>query len=241
MMVLFLSVSLLFVCNSRAQDVEYECCCQVECCYDYNYLTDPFTMREICVTPYQKCTDWSVLLEELCEGDFQATMYCIEFALEARAKIENGGLEHEGEKILFFRYSHHVGNCVLESNATCSSESLLGGDEPELDILRQFRDEVLSKSENGRKLIGAYYKYGDVLIKAFDANPALEVFAIEILEKTIERLLTAPGSDEELLTGDIAADIEILADELDMVVVNPGLKKTLRYIKGDMKRGKMFN
>jgi len=78
------------------------------------------------------------------------------------------------------------------------------------------------------------------LIKAFDANPALEVFAIEILEKTIERLLTAPGSDEELLTDDIAADIEILADELDMVVVNPGLKKTLRYIKGDMKRGKLF-
>ena len=54
------------------------------------------------------------------------------------------------------------------------------------------------------------------------------------------RLLTAPGSDEELLTDDIAADIEILADELDMVVVNPGLKKTLRYIKGDMKRGKLF-
>jgi len=236
---MFLSVVLIFTCNSWAQD-EYECCCQVECCYDYNYLTDPFTIKEYCTTLNEYCTDWSILLEELCEGDFQATMYCIEFALEVRAKLEKRDVEHEGENILFFQYSHHVGNCELVSSASCSSESLLGGDEPELDILRQFRDEVLSKSEKGKKLIDAYYNHGDVLIKAFEENPGIEAFATEILEKTIERLYSSFGSEEELLTDEIAADIDILADELDMVVTSPVLKKTLRQIKGDMRKGTLF-
>ena len=53
-------------------------------------------------------------------------------------------------------------------------------------------------------------------------------------------MYTALDSDEELFDDDIAADIEILADELDAVVESPGLKKTLRQIKGDMKKGKMF-
>ena len=136
-------------------------------------------------------------------------------------------------------YYKSEGSCTVEE-VECPIDFMLGAEDEVLDILRQFRDEVLSKSEKGGKLIDAYYKYGDLLIKAFEANPALEVFATEILEKTIERLLIASGSDEALLTDEIAADIDILADELDAVVKSPGLKKTLRQIKGDMRRGKLF-
>ena len=136
-------------------------------------------------------------------------------------------------------YNQSEGSCTVDE-IECPIDYMLGAEDEVLDILRQFRDEVLSKSEKGIKLIDAYYKYGDLLIKAFEANPALEVFATEILEKTIERLLIASGSDEELFDYAIAADIEILADELDAVVKSPGLKKTLRQVKGDMKRGKLF-
>ncbi len=41
----------------------------------------------------------------------------------------------------------------------CESETLLGFDHPGLDVLRQFRDQVLSKSEKGRRLTEAYYEY----------------------------------------------------------------------------------
>ena len=127
-----------------------------------------------------------------------------------------------------------------EDSSWCPSNHLLGSDDPGLDSLRQFRDEVLSTSEKGRKLTEAYYKYGDVLIEVFEENPGIEDFATEILEKMIERLQTALGSEEELLTDEIAADIEILIDELDAVVASPGLKKTLKQIKRDMKKGTLF-
>ena len=235
MMVLFLSVALLFVCNSWGDDIEYECCCEVECCYLYNTYTDPFTLVETCGTQFKKCVPYEVLLEELCEGGFQAQLTCIDNRLENMDIVKKVRPD-----ILFFEYNRYIGSCVLESNASCSSESLLGGDEPELDILRQFRDEVLSKSESGKKLIDTYYNHGDVLIKAFEENPGIEAFATELLEKTIERLYTALENGEELLTDEIAADIEILADELDAVVKSPGLKSALKQIKGDMKKGKVF-
>lgn len=133
------------------------------------------------------------------------------------------------------------GSCEMHfTDDECESESLLGSDHPGLDILRQFRDKVLARSEKGRRLTEAYYKYGNVLIEAFEKNPGIEVFATEILVKTIERLAKTLGSDEEILTDEISADIDILIDELDAVVASPELKKTMRQIKRDMRKGILF-
>ena len=89
-------------------------------------------------------------------------------------------------------------------------------------------------------MTAVYYKYGDVLIEAFEENPGIEVFATELLEKTITRLYTALGSEERLLTDEIAADIDILIDELDAVVASPELKKTFKQMKRDIRRGTPF-
>ena len=120
MIVLFLSVALIFTCNSWGDDIEYQCCCQVECCYNYNIETDPFTVREVCVTPEKKCTEWNVLLEELCEGGFQATLYCIDRAIYVRSQIDSGTIVTDPtgkEKVWLIQYDHHIGSCELVSNA----------------------------------------------------------------------------------------------------------------------------
>ncbi len=48
------------------------------------------------------------------------------------------------------------------------------------------------------------------------------------------------GTITLITLSNLSADIDILADELDAVVKSPGLKKTIRKVKGDMKRGKLF-
>ena len=78
------------------------------------------------------------------------------------------------------------------------------------------------------------------MIKAFDENPSIGEFATEVLGKTITRLYEALGSEEEVLTDEIVADIEILIDELDAVVASPELKKTMKQIKRDMRKGTLF-
>ena len=173
--------------------------------------------------------------KDKCEAPLYLVYFCEYYMDVARAELEPTVI---GELQNMWYYKSE-GTCTVEE-VECPIDFMLGEEDELLDILRQFRDEVLSKSEKGEKLIKAYYNYGDVLIKAFEANPAIEVFAREILEKTIERLLTASGGEQKLLTDEIAADIEILADELDAAVKSPGLKKTLRQIKRDVREGKLF-
>ncbi len=215
--ILFLGVALIFVCNSWATD-QGNCCCTLTCKYKPIPIINPnpnFTV--------DKCYNYEDEAMALCNEDTICFM--------------------ESKNILLYYpinfYIGFEGECKMDLS-DCPSEDLLGLDDPGLDILRQFRDEVLSKSEKGKKLIYAYYKYEDVLIKVFEENPGIEDFATELLEKTIERLYTALDNEEELFDDEIAADIDILADELDAVVESPGLKKALRQIKGDMKRGKLF-
>ena len=64
----------------------------------------------------------------------------------------------------------------------CAAESALGPDDPRLDTLRTYRDEVLAKSANGKKLISLYYRSSEDIAKLFEKNPALKQSARELLE-----------------------------------------------------------
>ena len=71
--------------------------------------------------------------------------------------------------------------CAGGSNL-CAAESALGPDDPRLDTLRKFRDEVLAKNANGKKLISLYYRSSENLAQSFEKNPALKQSARKLLE-----------------------------------------------------------
>ncbi len=62
--------------------------------------------------------------------------------------------------------------CTVGPNP-CAAETALGPDDPRLDTLRIFRDEVLAHSETGKKLITIYYRSGEDLVKLMEKKPAL--------------------------------------------------------------------
>ena len=133
------------------------------------------------------------------------------------------------------------GLCDLNlSDVACESEYVLGANHPGIATLRKFRDEVLSKSAKGKRLIHAYYRYGDELIKAFAEDPALMLFTAGILERTIARLQETQSGDQKLYADDISADIEILIDELGSIIKNQKLKKVMQQIKKDLKAKTLF-
>lgn len=233
--VLLLSVVALGTYPSWAQDGYYQCCCDLECCYTYNTFTDPFTFKTVC-TSLNKCTMSDILLKDLCESDLTALWTCIDLRLEA---MDSPIFDLIRNAIWFFEYASHTGSCTL-SEIDCLSTFLRGADYPELNVVRKFRDEVLTKSEKGRKLIGMYYTHGSELITVLEDNPGIKAFAAELLAKTIARLSTV-GAGEELLTDDLAADIEVLADELNAVIETPELKTTLKDIKEGVRNRILFN
>ncbi len=225
-LVLSLPMALLFYVNAWATA---ECCCKpLQCIFvPLGGDPDPENLEESCpnciVLAVNDCYYWedekSWMCEErlICWSEFNASKHFWKFPLYQQLVID--------------------GVCDLSFSDDCESESLLGENHPGLDILRQFRDEVLARSEKGIRLKRAYYKYSDLLIDTFRKNPRIEVFAADLLLKMIDRLEKIQGSNSELLTEELSGDIEILIHELDAAVENPQFKRTLEEIRRDLNRG----
>jgi hypothetical protein len=68
---------------------------------------------------------------------------------------------------------------------SCSATYLFGENDPRLNKLRKFRDDVLSKSPNGRELIQLYYLWSPLIVKAMEEDPMLK----EQLKETVGQIL----------------------------------------------------
>lgn len=74
--------------------------------------------------------------------------------------------------------------CRLQDD-DCLATALLGHDSPEIDKLRQFRDEVLSKTAVGRQMIKVFYRSGPALIDAMEENSALKKYVLSLLNAAL--------------------------------------------------------
>jgi len=73
----------------------------------------------------------------------------------------------------------------------CLVASLLGNESPELDILRQFRDEILSKTPKGREIIRLYYDLSPALIQAVEEDENFRDFMQKMVDSSLLFLSTA--------------------------------------------------
>ena len=70
-----------------------------------------------------------------------------------------------------------------DSSTTCVFSSLLEKNNPALDSIRRFRDEVLKKYTLGRKVIDLYYRHQGVIFSFLDKNPHLKQLASKYVER----------------------------------------------------------
>jgi hypothetical protein len=78
-----------------------------------------------------------------------------------------------------------VSDVCVEATDNCSATYVLGEDDPRLDTIRRFRDEVLANNKIGKKLIEAYYNNDDKIREILDNYPAARKTAIIILESLV--------------------------------------------------------
>ncbi len=154
--ILFLSVVLLFASSSWAQE---ECCCTMTCNF-----TDLFDKpQELDVN---NC--W----------DSDAVFACDEELICIAEMIGN---------IEFWKYKDFDGaGCYIETGDDCSVGFLLGADDPRLNTLRQFRDEVLSKTPEGQEIIKLYYEWSPVIVKAMEEDDGFKQEVKQMIDGVLE-------------------------------------------------------
>ena len=85
------------------------------------------------------------------------------------------------------------GDCYRSTCEICPLSYLLGEDDPRLDILRRFRDEVLAETESGREIIDFYYHHEAMITIMLEEFPEMRTSAMEMIETmmpAIEKVLS---------------------------------------------------
>lgn len=109
--------------------------------------------------------------------------------------------------------------CFPGEKCRCAVVSLANESSPskDLGVLRQFRDQILLKSERGKRFVRLYYFHSPAVIEVFRAEPKLAVQAVGLTAKIapgLERMLRADRRQARVsrsLLNDIGSFAEALA------------------------------
>jgi len=75
---------------------------------------------------------------------------------------------------------------------TCTSESIYGGHAEETELLRNFRDTVLSQTPAGQEIIRLYYQWSPAIVKAMEGDKNIK----GEIKKIIDGFLALIGGSE---------------------------------------------
>jgi hypothetical protein len=130
-------------------------------------------------------------------------------------------------------------NCngeVDENCKLCASSQLLGAGNPQLDILRYYRDTVMARSLKGRIYTKLYYAYSDQVSEILEADPALKAQTAALLASALPAVERALESKTVMFTD--------TQKEQSLAVLNKigkkasfGLRLVIMIIKSDIKSG----
>jgi len=71
------------------------------------------------------------------------------------------------------------------SSGACLSETIYAGDSKVTELLRHFRDNLLSKTPEGRELIKLYYQWSPAIIKAMEENEEFQAWVREMIDSVL--------------------------------------------------------
>jgi hypothetical protein len=74
---------------------------------------------------------------------------------------------------------------MISGRTACLVSNLLGEEDARLDTVRQFRDEVLSKTPEGQEIISLYYEWSPVIVKAMEENERFKQEAKEMIDEIL--------------------------------------------------------
>jgi len=68
------------------------------------------------------------------------------------------------------------------SDGACIATYLLGNDDPRLDTIRQFRDNVLAQTPKGQEIIKLYYQWSSAIVQAMEGDEEFKEWVTEQVE-----------------------------------------------------------
>ena len=87
---------------------------------------------------------------------------------------------------LGWTYTNEWSGQGCHNEEPCLFSYLLGSDNPQLDTLREFRDEVLSQTPEGQQIIRLYYEWSPTIVQAMEEDEEFKAQVKEMIDGVVE-------------------------------------------------------
>jgi hypothetical protein len=105
----------------------------------------------------------------------------------------------------------------------------------ERQLLRELRDKLLAKNEDGRKYRNLYYRYSWELLVIFFTDDELRVKSVGLCRELLPMIETLIVHQETVMSAEMVEKIRELLGEIALHA-SPSLKEVLRNIQADVKK-----
>ncbi len=112
-------------------------------------------------------------------------------------------------------------------------------EERALSLLRRYREEVLVPHPAGKKYVELLYKHSGEIARTFMENPSLMAGAGRLINGLLPAIRDSLEGTEMMLSKKKIDSIESLLNRFE-AEASPGLKLTIRKVRMDLRKGKMF-
>jgi hypothetical protein len=119
-------------------------------------------------------------------------------------------------------------------NNLCPTFALELGYE-ERHILRELRDKVLAKNEDGRNYINLYYRYSWELLLILFTHDELRIESMEIVKELLPEMKGLLANRETVVGVEMIEEIRDLLGKI-VLYASPPLKAVLKSVQADVKR-----
>jgi hypothetical protein len=133
--------------------------------------------------------------------------------------------------------THDVALAPHSVYASCPATALLKGTPYQNDLraFRKFRDDVLSKTEQGRSLIMFYYAAGDIIWKVLEAHPGLKARCLQLAVDLLPIIGSSGNGPLLPLPERLLHDGLCFLHDFERAAPEP-LKKQLRQLRRDVNK-----
>jgi hypothetical protein len=121
----------------------------------------------------------------------------------------------------------------------CPAEVALEGESSPINLLRNFRNTVLTKNDIGRKYTNLYYKHAAELTKLIIAHEEIRADVIELILNIMPDINLLLEGEEAILSPEMKEELEALIDSLESYA-SPRLKKSLNMVRKDIKNNEVL-
>jgi hypothetical protein len=136
----------------------------------YNYL------------PEQECGIYTASFKNNCYG-----FYFFGYRFETSKWVCTDG-SWEGDCCIGIFPCYTIGgswDVVCTTPTPCAAEAIYGENSEQIEMLRAYRDNILSKTPEGQELIKTYYKFSPTVTEFLERNPVLKNKAKRLIESML--------------------------------------------------------